>query len=38
MNLWTAAENHPELLKKLGIQLAAGGHGIQQEAPPRRVG
>jgi len=31
MNLWTAAEPNPAFLKKLGIQLVAGGHTIQAE-------
>jgi len=31
MNLWTAAEEHPALLKKLGIRLTGGGHSLQAD-------
>jgi hypothetical protein len=31
INLWTAAEGRPAFLKKLGVELTCGGHGMQQQ-------
>jgi hypothetical protein len=31
MNLWTAAEEHPAFLEKLGIRLTGGGHSLQAD-------